>query len=45
MFEVATGDVRINGIVVDVDSQTGKASTIERVCIREDGPANAPFAR
>ena len=45
VFELATGDVRINGIVVEVDSQTGKASKIERVCISEDGPANAPFTR
>lgn len=39
MFEVASEDVQINGIVVDVDSQTGKASKIERVCIRGDQSA------
>ena len=39
LFEVATGDVRINGIVAEVDSQTGKASKIERVCITEGNSA------
>ncbi len=39
MFEVATGDVRINGIVVELDSQSGKASTIERLCITEGNSA------
>ena len=32
-FEIASGDVRINGIVVTVDSSTGKAERIERVRI------------
>ncbi|UCE48585.1 MAG: TIGR00282 family metallophosphoesterase [Phycisphaerales bacterium] len=32
-FEIATGDVRINGILVTVDSNTGKAEHIERVRI------------
>ncbi len=30
-FEVATGDVRLNGIVVDVDEKTGKARAITRI--------------
>ena len=38
-FELATGDVRMNGILVEVDSQTGRASRIERICVREDGKA------
>lgn len=33
-FEVATGDVRINGSVVDVDPGTGLATKIERLCVR-----------
>lgn len=34
-FEVATKDVRLCGTIVDVDSATGRATAIERVCIRE----------
>jgi 2',3'-cyclic-nucleotide 2'-phosphodiesterase len=33
-FEVATGDVRINGAIVDIDSTTGLATGIERLCVR-----------
>ena len=32
-FELAEGDVRINGILVEVDSLTGKAKKIERICL------------
>ncbi|MHC4950340.1 MAG: TIGR00282 family metallophosphoesterase [Planctomycetota bacterium] len=35
-FEVASGDVRINGIVVTADSHTQKAESIERVVICEE---------
>ena len=35
-FELATGDVRINGILVEIDSLTGKADKIERICLREE---------
>ncbi len=34
-FTVATGDVRINGAMIDVDPNTGKANTISRVTITE----------
>ena len=37
-FELATGDVRMNGIIVEVDSLTGKASNIERVCLSSQVP-------
>lgn len=40
-FEVATADVRINGIVVTVDSHTKKAEHIERVVICEESPGDA----
>ncbi len=36
-FEIATEDVRIDGIVVSVDSNTKSAERIERVQISEDG--------
>jgi len=32
-FEVASGDVRLNGAIVDVDPQTGWANGIQRICI------------
>jgi 2',3'-cyclic-nucleotide 2'-phosphodiesterase len=34
-FEVATGDVRLNGTIVDVDPQTGRATGIRRICVDE----------
>jgi calcineurin-like phosphoesterase len=39
-FDVATGDVRLCGSIVDVDAETGLSTAIERLCIREaDLPA------
>jgi metallophosphoesterase (TIGR00282 family) len=34
-FEVATGDVRLCGSIVDVDAETGRATAIERLCLAE----------
>ena len=34
-FDVATGDNRINGAIVEVDEATGKAVSIERLCLTE----------
>jgi metallophosphoesterase (TIGR00282 family) len=34
-FEVATGDVRLGGAVVDVDGATGKATAIRRLVVTE----------
>jgi hypothetical protein len=34
-YEVASGDVRLNGSIVDVDPQTGRATAIRRICIDE----------
>jgi metallophosphoesterase (TIGR00282 family) len=33
-FDVATGDLRLNGSVVDIDPETGKATAIRRVVYR-----------
>jgi metallophosphoesterase (TIGR00282 family) len=33
-FEVATDDVRLNGSIVDIDAATGRATHIERLCVR-----------
>jgi len=35
-FEIATGDVKINGILVTIDSNTKKAERIERISISAD---------
>jgi metallophosphoesterase (TIGR00282 family) len=35
-FEIARGDVQVNGIVVTVDSNTGRADSIERICVKSD---------
>lgn len=35
-FDVATEDVRLCGVLVKVDSETGKAHHIERICVHED---------
>jgi len=35
-FEVASGDVRLNGAIVDVDPATGRATAIRRYCVRQD---------
>ena len=32
-FEVASGDVRLNGAVVEADPETGRAMSIRRVCV------------
>ncbi|MDA7979592.1 MAG: YmdB family metallophosphoesterase, partial [Pirellulales bacterium] len=34
-FDVATGDIRLCGAIVQIDEQSGKATTIERICCRE----------
>jgi metallophosphoesterase (TIGR00282 family) len=36
-FDVATDDVRLSGTIVDIDPQTGRATAIQRVCVRWDG--------
>ncbi len=33
-FEVAEGDIRLNGVIVDVDSKTGRADSIRRVDVK-----------
>jgi hypothetical protein len=35
-FDVASGDVRLCGALIEADAETGKAVSIERVCIRAD---------
>jgi metallophosphoesterase (TIGR00282 family) len=32
-FEIATGDVKMNGILVTIDSNTRRAERVERVCV------------
>jgi metallophosphoesterase (TIGR00282 family) len=35
-FEVATGDVRLNGAIVEIDDATGKATSIRRFCLKDE---------
>lgn len=41
-FEVAASDVRINGIVVTVDSHSKTADMIQRIVVKEDGIEDEP---
>lgn len=34
-FDVATGDVRLSGSIVTADPETGRATAIERLCVKE----------
>jgi hypothetical protein len=34
-FDVATEDVRLCGSIVEADPETGRATTIERLCVRD----------
>jgi calcineurin-like phosphoesterase len=46
-FEVATGDVRLSGTIVEVDAESGKALSIRRLVVTEaeaDGLATPPSA-
>jgi 2',3'-cyclic-nucleotide 2'-phosphodiesterase len=40
-FDVATGDVRMSGIIVDIDPETGRATSIERIEIRGENADQA----
>lgn len=42
-YSIATEDVRINGIIVTVDSNNGRASHIERVCVRGQSDRLGPY--
>jgi metallophosphoesterase (TIGR00282 family) len=37
-FDVAAGDVRLNGVIVDADPETGQATAIRRVVWTDDSP-------
>lgn len=36
MFDVATGDVRLSGAIVDVDPKSGRATAIKRVMVKDE---------
>lgn len=38
-FDVAEGDVRLNGAVVEIDESTGHAVSIKRICVKQDPAA------
>ncbi len=33
-FDVAKGDVRLQGVLLDIDAQSGKANAIERISVK-----------
>lgn len=35
-FDVATGDVRLNGTIVDIDETSGHATAIRRLCVTQE---------
>ncbi len=41
-FEVATGDVRLAGAIVDIDASTGRATAIRRIMLNEAALAALP---
>lgn len=44
-FEVASGDVRLNGVLIEADAETGRAQSIERVTLRlEESVEEEPTA-
>jgi len=40
-FDVATGDVRMCGVIADIDSETGRALSIERIEIKGENADQA----
>jgi hypothetical protein len=43
-FDVAVGDVRLNGVVVTCDPASGRATAIERLCVRDAVESDATSA-
>ena len=37
-FDVAKGDVRLQGVIMDIDAQSGKANAIERISVKLKEP-------
>ena len=42
-FEIASGDVKLNAILVTVDSNTKKAERIQRIRIDAESEESAPY--
>ena len=42
-YSVATGDLRLNAVAITVDSNTGRACEIERVCVRGAAPSQGNY--
>lgn len=40
-YEVATRDVRLSGVIIEADSATGRALSIERVCVSDETATEA----
>jgi metallophosphoesterase (TIGR00282 family) len=44
VYSIATGDIRINGIITTIDTETGRALDIRRLCVRAEIDAAAGAA-
>lgn len=42
-YSVATDDVRVNGLLVTVDGQSGRALEVERICLRGESDRQGPY--
>jgi len=42
-YSIAVGDVRLNGIIVTADAHTGRATGIERICVRSEAAEHAAY--
>ncbi len=42
LYDVARGDTRINATLVEIDAETGKATAIERLVVRDDATSRIP---
>lgn len=42
-FEIASGDIQLNGVLITVDSNTKKAERIQRICVKADSEESATY--
>jgi 2',3'-cyclic-nucleotide 2'-phosphodiesterase len=42
-FEIASGDVKMNGVLITIDSNTKKTERIQRICIKADSQESATY--
>ena len=42
-YSIAAGDVRLNGIIVTIDAHSGRATHIERICLRSETHSSVTY--